>query len=123
MPPFTPGFCLIFPAFYNNQALNVIERILLGAGRSPRGLDDLPRDHIKIDEPGERAMPDILELPSQHMPSLHREVGRFALQRLHAGQFIQTDRALPLLGSCGSLRIHLTALLDLLLALRIRHLG
>jgi hypothetical protein len=55
-----------------NQVLEMSQGILLGAGRSPRGLDDVSGNDIKIDEPGQCAMPDVLEFASQHMTRLHR---------------------------------------------------
>lgn len=66
-------------------------------------------------------MPDVFELPPQHLPGLHRQIRRFALQRLHADQFIQADRALPLFSACGGLGIHLAPLHNFLLPLLIRH--
>ncbi len=35
--------------------------ILLVAGWSPRGFDDLATDHIEIDKPGQRSVPNVLE--------------------------------------------------------------
>ncbi len=34
--------------------------------RPSGGFDDVPGDDIKIEEPGQRAMPDILEFAPQH---------------------------------------------------------
>ena len=62
-----------------DQALEMGQGILLSAGRSPGRFDDVPGDHIEIDEPGQRAMPDILEFAPQHMARLHRQVRMFAL--------------------------------------------
>src|SRR5258708_9965861 len=105
-----------------NQALEVGEGILLGARWATGWLDDVPGHHIEIDKPGQRAMPDVLELTSQHMTWLHGQVRRLAFQGLHPGQLIHTDRALSALGPFGSTRIDLTAVADLLVPLRIGHL-
>jgi hypothetical protein len=43
-----------------NQALEMCQCILLGACGSPGRFDDVPRDDIKVDEPGQNAMPDKL---------------------------------------------------------------
>ena len=99
-----------------NQTLEMRQGILLGAGWSPRWLDDVPGHDIKIDEPGQCAMPNVLEFASQHMTGLHGQVGMLALDGLHAGQLIHADAAFSLLGSLGSARIHLTALDNFLLA-------
>jgi len=106
-----------------NQTLEMRQGILLGAGRSPRWLDDVPRDDIKIDEPGQRAMPDILEFASQHMTGLHRQVGMLALDGLHTGQFIQTDTAFALLCPLRRLGIDLTALDNLFVPVLVGDLG
>jgi hypothetical protein len=106
-----------------NQTLEMHQGILLGAGRSPRWLDDVPRDDIKIDEPGQRAMPDILEFASQHMTGLHRQVGMLALDGLHAGQFIQTDTAFALLRPLRRLGIDLTALDNLFVPVLVGDFG
>src|SRR5260370_20059499 len=50
-----------------NQALEMSQRILLVAGRSPGGSDDLSSRDIEIDEPGERSMSDIFTIASEHM--------------------------------------------------------
>ncbi len=49
-----------------NQTLEMRQRILLSACWPPGGFDDVPGDDIKIEEPGQRAMPDILEFAPQH---------------------------------------------------------
>jgi hypothetical protein len=67
-------------------------------------------DDIEIDEPGQGAMPDVLEFPPQHMTGLHREVGMLALNGLHSSQLIQTDGAFALPGSLWSTGIHFTPL-------------
>ena len=54
-----------------DQMLKMRESILFGARGSPGRFDDVPGDDIKIDEPGQRAMPDVLEFASQHMAGLH----------------------------------------------------
>ncbi len=67
-------------------------------------------------------MPDVFELASQDMAWLHRQVRILALQGLHPGQLIRADRALPALGPFGGTCIDLTAVADLLVTVRIRHL-
>jgi hypothetical protein len=64
-------------------------------------------------------MPDILELASEHMAGLHRQVRMFSLQCLNPGQLIQTDRPLSLRRSLGCLCVQLTPLDDFLFALGI----
>jgi hypothetical protein len=39
----------------------------------------MPSDDIKIDEPRQDAMSDVLEFPSQHMAGQHWQVGMLAL--------------------------------------------
>src|SRR5437763_16453354 len=80
-------------------------------------------DHIKIHKPGQRPMPNVLELASQDMTGLHRQIGMFALQGLNPSQFIHADGALSLLGSLRGTCIHLTPATNLLVAPRIGHLG
>src|SRR3981081_4555589 len=75
------------------QALKVGKRIRLCARRPPGGFDDLSAHNIEIDEPGQGAMPDVLEFASEHMAWLHGQVRTLARPRLHAGQFIYADRA------------------------------
>ncbi len=67
-------------------------------------------------------MPDVLEFASQHMAWLHRQVRILALDGLHPGQLIQADRAFSSGGPFGRTGIDLTALANLLVALRIGHL-
>ena len=102
-----------------DQVLQMRESILFGARGSPGRFDDVPGDDIEIDEPGQRAMPDVLEFPPQHMTGLHRQVGMLAFDGLHAGQFVHADAALAVLGSLFRLGIHLTALDDLFVSARI----
>ena len=106
-----------------HQVLDMRKRIFLCARRSPGWFDDLSADHIKIDEPGQRAMPHVLELAPQHVAWLHGQVGMLALQGLYASQLIHTDRALSLLGPLRGMCIHLTPLNNFLVALRIGHFG
>ena len=106
-----------------NQALEMSQGILLGAGRSPGRFDDLPGDDIKIDEPGQRAMPDVLEFASQHMTRLHGQVRMLALDGLHAAQFIQTDAAFALLSPLRRLGIDLTPLDNLFVSALVGHFG
>src|SRR5260221_13008518 len=63
----------------SKQTLEMRQRILLSACWPPGGVDDVPGDDIKIEEPGQRAMPDILEFASQHMTGPHGQVGMLAL--------------------------------------------
>ncbi len=46
-----------------------------------------------------RVKPDILEFPSQHVASLHRQIRLSTLQCLDAGEFIHAERAFPVFGS------------------------
>lgn len=64
-------------------------------------------------------MPNIFKLTAEHGAWLHGQIGMFALQGLHSGQFIYADRALSLLRSFGGLRIELAPLDDLLFPLRV----
>ena len=101
-----PGRLLIT----GEQALKMRQGILLGAGRPPRWLDDVSRDDIEVDEPGQGAMPDVLEFPPQHMARLHGQVGMLALEGLHPSQLIHTDGPFALLSPLRRLGIQLTAL-------------
>lgn len=66
-----------------DQALKVRKPILLGACGPPRRFKHLPRNHIEVDEPGQRAMSDVLEFSSEDMSRLHGQIRVFALKRLH----------------------------------------
>ena len=110
-----PGRLLIT----GDEALKMREGILLGACWSPGRLDDVPGDDIKIDEPGQGAMSDILEFTPQHMTGLHGQVGMLALGGLHAGSFVHADGAFSALGPLWSLGIHLTSLHNLFVSVLI----
>lgn len=71
-----------------DEVLEVSKCILLIAGWSRRGFDDLTADHIEIDEPGQRPVPNVLEFSPQHMVCLHWQVRVLALQCLYPGQFM-----------------------------------
>lgn len=105
------------------ETLEVGQAVLLHTGRSPRGGDHLPADYIKVDESGQRPMPDVLKLAAQHMARLHRQVRMFALQGLHRRQLIHADGALTLLGSRTRTPVHLAALDNFLIALGVRLFG
>ena len=94
----------------SDQALKMGEGILLGAGWSPRRFDDPARDDIHMPEPGQRAMSDVLELASQHMSRLHRQVGMLARDGLHPGQLVHADGAFAALGPLRCLSIPFTSL-------------
>ena len=94
----------------SDQAPKMGQGILLSAGGSPRWLDDVSAKDIKIDEPRQGAMPDVLKFPPQHMIGLHGQVGMLALDRLHASQFVHADRAFAILGPLRRLGIDRTAL-------------
>src|SRR5260370_38530295 len=104
-----------------HQTLEMREGIFFCPRRSPGGIDHLSVDDIELDEPGHRAMPNILEFAPQHVARLHGQVRMFALQGFHAGQLIHTDGALSLLGPLRGTCIHLTPLDNLLVALHIGH--
>src|SRR5713226_6283974 len=104
-----------------HQTLEMREGIFFCPRRSPGGVDHLSVDDIEIDEPGQRAMPNVLEFAPQHVARLHGQVGMLALGGLHAGQLIHTDSALSLLGSLRGTCIHLTPLDNFLVPLRIGH--
>ena len=83
----------------------------------------MPGHDIKIEEPGQRAMPDILEFAPQHITGPHGQVGMLALDGLHAGQLIHADGAFTLLSPRRCLSIHLTPLDNLFVSVPIGHLG
>jgi hypothetical protein len=71
-----------------DQVLEMGQGILLSARRPPGRFDDISCDHVEIDEPGQNAMSNILELAPQHMTRLHRQVRicarlRLALRSIH----------------------------------------
>ena len=105
----------------SDQVLEMGQGIFFGARRAPGWLNDMSGDHVEIDEPGQRPMPDVFELASQDMAWLHGQVRILALQGLHPGQLIHADRALPALGPLGGTCIDLTAVANLLVTLRIGH--
>ena len=80
-------------------------------------------DDIKIDEPGQGTMPDVLEFASQYMTRLHRQVGMLALGGLYTGQFVHADGAFSALGPLWSLSIHLTSLHNLFVSALIGNLS
>ncbi len=85
-----------------DQPLKVLDRIRFGPRWPPGWRQDLARDDIEIDEPGEGAIAHILKLAPPPVPGLHRQVGMCAFERLHAGEFIATDRSSPALArSCA----------------------
>ena len=106
-----------------HQALDMRKRILFCARRSPGWFDDLSSHNIKIDEPGQRPMPYVLELAPQHVALLHGQVGMLAREGLHPGQLIHANAAFALLGPLWCLSIHFTSLHNLFVALRIGHFG
>lgn len=53
-------------------ALNMIDVILFRAGGADRGQADLTGGHVKIDDEGQRAVANVLELPSFHFAGSHR---------------------------------------------------
>src|SRR5258708_13266121 len=99
-----------------NQTSEVCQAVFLRAGWAPRGFDHLPGHHIEVDKPGQRPMPDVLKLASEHMTRLHRQVRLFALQRLYSCHLIHAYRALTLLGPLRRTPIQLTAFDNLLVA-------
>jgi hypothetical protein len=63
----------------SNQTSEMGQCILLGPCWSPGRFDDVPGDDIKIDEPGQRAVPNVLKFTSQHIAGQHGQVGMLAL--------------------------------------------
>lgn len=53
-------------------ALDMIGIVQFGAGGSDRGQADLAGDHLKIDDEGQRAVANVLELPSFHFAGSQR---------------------------------------------------
>src|SRR5450432_1232532 len=102
-----------------DQPLQMSHAIFFTARWPPRWFDDPASGHIEIDEPGESSMPDILKLPPQNMAWEHRQIGMFALQRLHPSHLIHTHRAFSLFRSLGCESIHLTTLHNFLFPLLI----
>ena len=107
---------LIAFASTSDQAFKMRESILFGARGSRGRFNHLSGDHIEIDEPGQGAMPNVLEFPPQHMTGLHRQVRMFALDGLHPGLLIHADGAFAVLGSLFRLGIHLTPFDNLFVA-------
>ena len=95
-----------------DQALQVSKCIPVVAGRSPGGFGDVAANDIEIDKPRQGAVSDILKLTPESMTWQHWQIGMFALQGLHARQFIHTDRSFALFGSFNCSGIDLTALND-----------
>ena len=77
-----------------NGALDMSEKILLVAGGASRDLSDRARGDIEVDDERERAVPDVLEFPTQHPTGLHGQVGVFGFQGLHARSFHPCSRSL-----------------------------
>lgn len=104
-----------------DQALKMSKVVFLIASGSPRGFNHLPGDHIKIEKPGKRPMPEILEFAPKGMACSHWYIGMQPLQRLHSCQLIQTDGTLSLLRPFLRREREVTSFMKLLLTLRIRY--
>lgn len=49
-----------------NGALNMVEVVLFGSGRTGRDPTDLPGGDLKIDDKGQRAVPNVLVFTAFH---------------------------------------------------------
>ncbi len=105
MPPFCFPICC-------HDRLHVGQEILVCARRTTTRRDHFSDNNITAEDKSTCAMTNILEFSSFHFARCQRQFGMFALQCLDSGEFIGTDRALPLLRSLGSLRIDCTNLFD-----------
>jgi hypothetical protein len=74
-----------------NRAADVGQEVCFGASWSDRGADDFPSDDIEIDHERQRAVADVLELPSLHLAWSQRQAGRGSLQGLDTRQLIGAD--------------------------------
>ena len=54
------------------RALNMIDIVLFCAGRSNRGQADLAGGHVKIEDEGQGAVTNVLELPPFHFAGTQR---------------------------------------------------
>jgi hypothetical protein len=83
-----------------NSALNMSQKVFLIPGRASRNLTDRALGDMEVDDEGQCAMPDVLELPTQHPSRLHRQVGVLGFERLHAGHFIGAHNRFSPFRSC-----------------------
>src|SRR5260370_42347437 len=76
-----------------NGAANVGQKVDFGSRRSDRWADDFPSNHIEVDHERQRAMADVLELPSFHLAWPQRQARRRPLQGLDTSHLIGADDA------------------------------
>src|SRR5574341_2172409 len=102
-----------------HAALNMSEKISFGAGGASRDLTDLTRGDLEIDHEGERAVPRVLELPTQTPSRLHGQVRMLGFQGLHARHFIGAHGRFSTLGPFLGGLVQLIDVGDLLRRLRV----
>lgn len=73
------------------------DKILLGPSVADRGVDHLPRHHVKVGDQGLGPVSNIFKLLGLRFARFHRPGGMEPLQRLDAGFLISTDQVHPLL--------------------------
>ena len=101
------------------QGVQEVGVILLGAGVADAG-GQLPGRHVESRNHRLRAVADVFELPPGDLARLDQQVGGGALQRLHAGHFVDRHRADVLLRSRRRLMIERANLGAFALELRVR---
>jgi hypothetical protein len=74
---------------------------------------------MEVDHEGQGAMSDVLKLPTQDAPGLHRQIGMLAFQCLNTRHFIGAHHRFTALNACLGGLIQFVDDRDLLVRLRI----
>src|SRR5437763_9512932 len=106
-----------------HHALDMRQKILLGARGSATGSDDLSAHYIPTHDEGTGAMAKILKFATFDFSRGQGQTRMLAFKCLHSGEFIGTHGAFSLFGHLRGLLIDLTGRYDGFLALRVRWRG
>jgi hypothetical protein len=102
-----------------NGALDMSEKVFLVTGGASRDLPDPAIRDVEVDDEGQRAVPDVLELPTQDPSGLHGQVGVLGFQGLYASHFIRAHGRFSTLSPFLSGLIQLIDVGNFLVRLRI----
>lgn len=106
-----------------NDGLHMSQKILLRAGGSGVGSQQVSGHHIPTENEGTGAVARVLKLAPLHFAGSQRQARVFALQRLHPSQFVGTHRPLTLFCERWGVMIDLANASDAFLALWIVRRG
>lgn len=91
----------------SDGACDVGKKIGLVARAATRTDVHLTDRYIEVDDQRERAVANVLELLSFHVPRLHRQARMLVFEGLHACHLITTEHSLPLFSPCWRLLVEL----------------